>query len=293
MTDASLPIIGVLGGMGPAATVDFLRRLIALTPAASDQDHLPVLVSSIPQIPDRTAAFLGRGDSPLNALITNGQRLVRAGASLIVMPCNTAHLWFEPLQEALGIPMLHIVDAALAELETDPGRVACVGLLATEATIRSGIYVDRSRNVMAEQAIAWQLPAPGEIAQWIAPGIAAVKAGDTARAAEYLGRAADALVERGATQIILGCTEIPLVLDRQRTGVRLLDANESLARRTVAWGRSHPSMSGESSLLSRCCLENITRRSIGVNSAADRLLDSRNGHPTLQSASVQSSPAHG
>ena len=153
MKQFSSPVIGVLGGMGPAATVDFLRHMVELTPAACDQEHLPLLVSSVPQIPDRSAAFLGLGDSPLDALVAHGQRLVRAGASVMVMPCNTAHLWFEPLQEALGVPMLHIVDATLAELDSGPGHTVHVGLLATPATTFSGLYVGRSRHLTQGKSI--------------------------------------------------------------------------------------------------------------------------------------------
>ena len=122
--------VGVLGGMGPLATVDFMHKLLAATPATRDQDHLPLLVSSIPQVPDRTAAYRGEGASPLPALIASGRRLVDGGASMVVMPCNTAHLWFEPLQAALGVPMLHLVDAALAEAAVAVGG-APLGLLAT------------------------------------------------------------------------------------------------------------------------------------------------------------------
>ncbi|HZF84509.1 MAG TPA: amino acid racemase, partial [Burkholderiaceae bacterium] len=135
--------VGVLGGMGPLATVDFMHKLLDATPARCDQDHLPLLVSSIPQVPDRTAAYRGEGASPLPALIASGRRLVDGGAALVVMPCNTAHLWFEPLQAALGVPMLHLVDAALAEAAEAVGG-APLGLLATEATLASGLYTARA-----------------------------------------------------------------------------------------------------------------------------------------------------
>lgn len=111
----------------------------------------------------------------------------------------------------------------------------CVGLLATEATLVSDLYVDRGKKLMPEKAIDWRLPTADEITRWIVPGIAAVKAGDTRRGRLHLARAARALVARGATRIILGCTEIPLVLDQRRAEVPLINASEALARRTVAW----------------------------------------------------------
>ncbi|MCR5863686.1 aspartate/glutamate racemase family protein [Aquincola sp. J276] len=119
-----LGVVGVLGGMGPLATIDFMRKMIEATPATTDQEHVPVVVSSIPQVADRTAAFRGEGDSPLAAMVASGRRLVDAGAGLVVMPCNTAHLWWEALAPALGLPMLHLVDAALAECVQRIGRGA-------------------------------------------------------------------------------------------------------------------------------------------------------------------------
>ncbi len=221
--------------MGPLATVDFMHKLLAATPATRDQDHLPLLVSSIPQVPDRTAAYRGEGASPLPALIASGRRLVDGGASLIVMPCNTAHLWFEPLQEALGVPMLHLVDAALGEARRTLGD-APLGLLATEATVTSGLYTARAPQ------IAWRLPTGRELAQWVTPGIAAVKAGDLASGRRLLAAAADSLKSRGAQGLVLGCTEIPIVLDGNAARMPVIDATAALARCTVAWvtGRRRP-----------------------------------------------------
>ncbi|MDQ7954451.1 MAG: amino acid racemase [Pseudomonadota bacterium] len=220
--------VGVLGGMGPLATVDFMHKLLDATPARCDQDHLPLLVSSIPQVPDRTAAYRGEGASPLPALIASGRRLVDGGAALVVMPCNTAHLWFEPLQAALGVPMLHLVDAALAEAAEVVGD-APLGLLATEATLASGLYTARAPR------IDWRLPTSAEVGAGITPGVTAIKAGDLATGRARLSAVARALVRRGARALVLGCTEIPLVLDAASTPVPVIDATAALARRTVAW----------------------------------------------------------
>ncbi|MCZ2498500.1 amino acid racemase [Xylophilus sp. Kf1] len=216
--------------MGPLATLDFLRKVLDATPARVDQDHVPVVTSSIPQIPDRTAAFRGQGESPLPALVASGERLKRAGAGLIVIPCNTAHLWFEPLQQALGLPMLHLVDAALDETDALVAPGAPVGLLGTAATIESRLYVDRRQD-----GRPWLLPTTTEMQTWVMPGIEAVKAGDSAGGATLLVRAAQALADRGAEALLLGCTEIPLVLDRHNAPRPVVDATAALARRSVAW----------------------------------------------------------
>jgi aspartate racemase len=223
-------VIGVLGGMGPLATIDFMHKLLRATPATTDQQHLPVVVSSIPQVPDRTRAFRGEGESPLAAMVASGQRLARAGAGVVVMPCNTAHLWFDAVQQAVGLPMLHLVDAALADARELAGPTPCIGLLATDATMASGLYLNR-----AAAGVRWQLPTAGEMLSRVMPGIAAVKAGELGRAAELLSEAAQALQRRGAEVLVLGCTEIPLALGSAHTPLPLVDAGLSLARRAVAW----------------------------------------------------------
>ncbi len=236
--------VGVLGGMGPLATVDFLHKLLQATPALVDQDHLPVVVSSIPQVPDRTAAFRGEGASPLAAMISSGQRLVAAGADVLVMPCNTAHLWFDELSQALTLPMLHLVDAALDEAQAVSGAAAGqapvggwarVGLLATDATLASGLYVNRA--AAQQRPLHWLLPTAREMLEWVMPGIAAVKQGQREAGRELLLAAAGALRQRGADRLLLGCTEIPLVLDASLAGLPVIDAGAALARHVVAWAR--------------------------------------------------------
>ncbi|WP_431257982.1 aspartate/glutamate racemase family protein [Roseateles chitinivorans] len=236
---AALPtapgIVGILGGMGPLATVDFMRKLLDATPAATDQEHIPVVVSSIPQVPDRTAAFRGEGESPLAAMIVSGRRLAAAGAGVVVVPCNTAHLWFDELEQALGLPMIHLVDAAIAEaldLVPEGGKV---GLLSTDATLASGLYLNR--RPPQGGAVQWLLPTAGEMIDLIEPGIVAVKAGQLATAASLLAAAAARLKARGAGALVLGCTEIPLVLDAASAGLPVIDATAALARRAVEWAK--------------------------------------------------------
>lgn len=226
-------IVGVLGGMGPLATVDFLRKLVDATPATADQEHVPVLVSSIPQVPDRTAAFRGEGASPVASMVRSGQRLVAAGADVVVMPCNTAHLWFDDVHQALGLPMLHLVDAAIDEALASLTRDARVGLLATDATIASGLYVNRRPD--DGRALNWLQPTAAEMLEFVMPGISAVKAGRLDAGRDLLAVAARALRNRGAAALVLGCTEIPLVLDASAAGIPVIDATAALARKAVAW----------------------------------------------------------
>ena len=218
--------------MGPLATLDFMRKVLDATPAARDQDHVPMIVSCVPQIPDRTAAFRGEGDSPLEAIVACGRRLESAGADLIVMPCNTAHLWFDAVQAQLQRPMLHLVDAALQEALALAGPQARLGLLTTDATIASGLYINR--RLAGAPAVQWLLPTAGEMLEQVMPGIEAVKAGQLPHGRALLAEAAHALRQRGAAALVLGCTEIPLVLDTETCGLPVVDATAALARLVVA-----------------------------------------------------------
>jgi aspartate racemase len=232
----ALPLIGVLGGMGPAATADFYRKLVELTPAERDQDHLPLLIRAVPQIADRAASILAGGPSPEPQLVSGARWLQASGAALVVMPCNTAHLWHGPIQQALRVPMLHIVDAVLDEVRRRfAGRPVRLGLLATAATVRCGLYPKRAaQSPQAEGVgISWLAPDDEHQAAWVDAGIRAVKARDLVRARQLLGGAAKQLIGQGADALVLACTEVPLVLGPQP--VPLLDSTHLLAEATVRW----------------------------------------------------------
>lgn len=121
-------LIGVLGGMGPAATIDFMAKIVMLTPAASDQEHVPLLVHDVPQIPDRSSAIAAGSDAPFLPMLAGLMQLARGGAEIIAIPCNTAHHWHERLARSCGVPLIHIADAVvemLAEQEAPPARSLC------------------------------------------------------------------------------------------------------------------------------------------------------------------------
>lgn len=236
---ANLPLVGVLGGMGPAATADFHHKVVSATPAERDQDHLPLLIRSVPQIPDRSASILSGSPSPEPALIEHARALRAGGAAVIVIPCNTAHLWHEAVQAAVDVPVLHIADAVLAalqELRTARGVPEAtawpVGLLATRATVLCGLYPRRAQAVRAS-ATCWMAPDAHAQHRHVDAGIRAVKAGDLGQGRHLLRQAAQGLQERGAQALVLACTEIPLVLDD--LPVPTIDATRSLAEATVRW----------------------------------------------------------
>ena len=229
-------MLGVLGGMGPMATVDFMSKVIQNTPARSDQEHIPMLVCSAANIPDRSEAILGRGPDPLPAMRKALSRLERAGVTCIAIPCNTAHYWHAALQAQTSIPILHIVDAVADLLPGKGLQGGQVGLLATTGTVEAGLYQKR----LAERGFTCTIPDPADQAE-VMRAIRLVKVGRAAQATPILLRQAEALVAAGCRQIVIGCTEIPVALASVDDELRplLVDATEALARACLtAWPES-------------------------------------------------------
>ncbi|WP_428536489.1 aspartate/glutamate racemase family protein [Rhodopila sp.] len=231
MTDK---VLGVLGGMGPLASAHFMLRLTLLTPAERDQDHIPTVLWSDPRVPDRTAASLGTGSDPLPWLLRGINGLKAAGCGAIAIPCNTAHGWFDPMIRAVEMPILHIVDAAAAELRRIGVRRGRIGLMGTAATLAMRLYQDRL------EAEGWQVvePEPDQMGRLVTPAIASVKANRVAEAYAPLAEVVNSLAARGATAVVLGCTEIPLGIQAgpaDALQVPVVDTIDALARASIAW----------------------------------------------------------
>ena len=214
--------IGVIGGMGPAATADFLGRLVAGVNAASDTDHPRVLVDSNPHVPDRNAAALHGADSPGPAMAAMGAALVAQGAQVLAMPCNAAHGWAHAITAA---PFVSMIDAAVAEAMAHQPR--CIGVLGVGATLALDLYGRAS-------------PVPvlaGDLAV-VQPAVNAIKAGDRSHdVRSALAGEAARLVAAGADVVIAACTEVPLLLAQADVAVPLIDSTAALARATLAAAR--------------------------------------------------------
>src|SRR5690625_2385799 len=132
--------IGILGGMGPLATVDLYQKIIQATPARTDQEHLPVIIHADPSVPDRTEALLEGGEDPTPWLIHGAQNLANAGADFIVIPCNTAHAFRDRIQEACPVPVVDMIDESARAVREIAPVAAVAGILATSGTIAAGLY---------------------------------------------------------------------------------------------------------------------------------------------------------
>lgn len=222
------PVVGILGGMGPAATADLYAKIVAATPAQRDQEHVRVVVWADPTTPDRTAALEGTGPSPVPWLQQGVDRLERSGASFIVVACNTAHAFLPQL--TTHVPVVRIMDeTARAVRETHPAATR-VGLLATRGTVKTRLYQD------AFAAVGLAVVVPDEARQAaVSEAIARVKRGDkgpdVTALVDKAGRALAA--EQGAEVLVTGCTELPLVYRREDAPVPVVDPTDALARAVV------------------------------------------------------------
>ena len=223
------PIVGVLGGMGPAATADFYAKLVRATPAVTDQEHLRVVIWSDPTIPDRTRALLHDGEDPTAAMVGAARALEAVGAELIAIPCNTAHAFLPRVRDHVGVPFVDMIEETAAHITREHESVRVAGLLSTTGTQRAQLY----QAALAAQHVAVAVPAPDAQLE-VMRAIELVKAGaERQRAAEVLRPVAEQLVAAGAQVVIAGCTEIPLLLHAGELAVPLVDPAEVLAQAVV------------------------------------------------------------
>lgn len=219
MTDE---ILGILGGLGPMSGVYFCELLTSHTKAERDQEHLHFLLSSRASTPDRTAHILGQSpQSPLPAMAEEAARLARAGATLLAIPCNTAHYFYEGIAQAVTIPVLNIIreNAAFCRFL----GLSKVGVLATEGTVRAGAY----RDALTRVGIAYETCSDDEQAIVSEVIYGQIKKGlppDT----HALCRIIDRLAADGCERIILGCTELSLFAKCIAPDARLIDSMEVL-----------------------------------------------------------------
>jgi aspartate racemase len=222
------PLVGILGGMGPAATADFYNKLIAVTPAATDQEHLRVIVWADPSVPDRSLAITGDGEDPTPQLIAGARQLARAGASFYVVACNGAHAFLPRVRQEVDLEYLSIIEVTADYVSSLP-YARHAGLLATDATLQSDLY----QSALCKAGVTPVVPSADD-QRTVMETIYAVKAGrlhQDQRAA--LADVAARMVDSGADVVIAACTEIPLAIADDEIPCQLIDPAHLLANRVV------------------------------------------------------------
>lgn len=215
--------LGILGGMGPAASAEYITRLVEQTQANCDQEHIPFVLWNEPRIPDRSTSIRNGDDKPLPYLLQGIQVLKAVGCTLIVIPCNSAHFWYDELIK-LKVPIVHIVDSVAYSL-CDLNVTGKVGVIGTQGTIESGLY----QNGLTD----WDciIPNQEEMDNIVQPAIDLVKAGDMVKSHTMLMSVVDSLIARGAQAVVLGCTEIPLAIrEHSQNGIPLINSIDSLVK---------------------------------------------------------------
>jgi len=228
-------IIGILGGMGPEATLDLFYKIIKLSPAEKDQDHFRIIIDNNPKIPNRTDAILGTGKDPLPKLIITAQNLEKAGADFIIMPCNTAHYFISGIQQNINIPILNMIKESANYVKNTFPSLKKAALFASKGTYKTKLY----NFFFNAKNIKILIPSPLEQDK-IMDLIYMVKSGIlSAEMKSQIMKISEEQIKKGAQAIIAGCTEIPLILKDKDIKVPIIDPTNILAKRAVKEAKKH------------------------------------------------------
>ncbi len=223
--------IGVIGGMGPDATIDFFSKVVAKTKATTDQEHLHIIINNNPKVPDRQKSIAGSGTSSIPELQKSAIALEKAGADFLVMTCNTAHYYVNEIIKVINIPFISILDASVdASLKRNP-KLKRIGLLAANGTINAKVY----ENHYKMAGVSSIVPNEEEQAR-VMDIIYQVKAKQvTPELKQEIKLLANQLIERGAEMILGGCTEIPLILEDGDISVPLINSTDALVDASISY----------------------------------------------------------
>lgn len=224
--------IGILGGMGPEATIYMFRLIVELTKVEKDQDHIPIIIFNNPKIPDRTAAIVSEGPSPLPYLIDSAIFLEKAGADFIVMPCVTAHYFYKEIVKHISVPFLHLLQESLEYVKRELGHVKRIGLVATDGTVQTGLF----QELFSKNGIEIVLPEKKEQnlimnALYQKEG---VKAGYKDRPKGMILQVLQKLIRDKVEGVIAGCTEIPLVLNQSDMEIPFINPLRIIALKSIS-----------------------------------------------------------
>jgi len=229
------PLIGVIGGLGPAATLDFYAKVIAMTPARTDQEHIRLLIDADPQVPNRNDSVAGTGPSSAPRLIEKARRLKAAGAEMLVMACNAAHAYGGEIVAATGLRLISIVDEAVTAAQAAAPGLRLAGVLAAAGALDAGLY----REAFGRVGISCVEPTGDRRGRFMAL-LYRIKAGDVSQGVRSaMAELAAELVADGAQVVVAGCTEVPLVLGPGNVDTQLVDSTAALAAAVVAIGGWH------------------------------------------------------
>lgn len=230
--DKAPKVLGILGGLGPMATVYFYEMLTRHTKAARDQDHIDVIINSRATTPDRTSYILGESsENPFDIMAADAARLVTFGADIIAIPCNTAHYFYDRLNESIEIPILNMVEETVLFAKTQCEKV---GILATSGTIATRTY----QRICEAHHLAYAVPDAEKQADVMHLIYKDIKQGNAPDMQKFTG-VVNALKQEGCTRVILGCTELSLIKRDEKLDAFYIDSMEVLAKNAIlAFGKT-------------------------------------------------------
>jgi len=223
-------IAGVLGGMGPEATVDLMQRVIRATPAQDDINHIRMIVDNNPKVPSRIKALIeGTGKSPSPILVEMGRKLEAYGADFLVIPCNTAHYYLNDIRSAVSIPVIDMIELTVDAVLRENPALKTTGLLASQAVLQTGLFMKR----FGERGVDLIYP-QDKLQEKLLTAIRTIKTGRYGtREKSILRSAAADMIERAADTLIVACTELSLITDALDPGLKVYDSAQILAETVV------------------------------------------------------------
>lgn len=220
---------GIMGGMGPEATLEFMTKVLQRTDARADQDHLRLLIDHNPKVPNRHASIDGSGEDVTPYLIEMAANLERSGADFVVMVCNTAHAYQGAIADSLSIPFVSIIDEVVDELNENTNEKLAVGVMAAEGCLNAQLY----QNALRDSSYPVKVWNQQHLEQFMEL-VYRIKAGDVGKqSSATMEELANVLVEQGAEILLAGCTEIPLVLNPKRFSMPLYCSTDVLVSRVI------------------------------------------------------------
>ncbi len=229
MTSMKEKKLGIIGGMGPEATIYFYKKIIDATKVEKDQDHIHTLIDSNPQVPDRTKYILGEGPCPYSELLESLKLLEKCGVDLVAIPCNTAHYFVDDLRKEAKSEIVSIIEQTRDYVKKKYPKIGNVALLATEGTIKSKIY----HRIFKETGFTILTPEKDEQDKLMDVIYKKIKKGKVEKAQPFLKELGEKMRDRGARVLIAGCTEIPLALENVDIGIPVIDPMNVTAKYIV------------------------------------------------------------
>lgn len=236
LSETSTPkekVVGLLGGMGPEATINIFEKIVKATHAESDTDHLRVIIDNNPKMPSRQEAILKGGKSPGLEMGLTAKNLEKAGADFIIICANTAHYFYDDVKKAVDIDVLHIIEETVRETKQTNSNIKKVGVLATNGAMKAGIF-QQSFSARGIEVIE----VPETYQNQIQDAIFSYKfKGKNLVNTQKIIEVANLLIQKGAEAIIMGCTEIPMMLTNETFSIPFIDPNEVIAEVAVKYAK--------------------------------------------------------